>query len=78
MNEISRRDLAEDIWAGILLKIRHGEDPNREDLVAALRRQDPNIPFEVLLYVAALLGAEVDKPVYEPLQKPADVPFRMA
>jgi hypothetical protein len=54
-------DLGDDGWLGILAKIRRGEHPKLDDLLAALRRQEPGIPGEAQLYLARLLSGDIDR-----------------
>jgi hypothetical protein len=70
---IKLSDLRYDSWFSIRAAIRRGDDPDPERIITALRREEPNIPGEVQLYLADLLtpGA-VDRrgrPKKAPLQR---------
>ncbi|TMJ61628.1 MAG: hypothetical protein E6G81_04175 [Alphaproteobacteria bacterium] len=52
-------DLRSDSWFSIALQIRKGENPEKADLVAALRRQESDIPAEVQIYLADLLSGRI-------------------
>src|SRR3954453_24030222 len=58
---IKLADLKEDSWHSILRAVPRGDHPQLKHLVAALRRQEKNIPGDVQLYLADRLTGTTDR-----------------
>jgi hypothetical protein len=53
-------------WGYLAQQIRKGEHPDKKELIAALRRQEAEIPGEAQLYLARLLSGKIARRLGRP------------